>query len=217
MSNAPPPPTTKDALPPAAIPFPTSSPPDHSDDNGADASPAPLPDRRRPLYHTNSHAPFAKSAAKRQSVMGLPSIQYLQHGRLQELRPSRGVLRTDTLVQLVDLDAGFVKLGLTGTATATRPPPGSTIASMLEDLEDGGEPTSTAGKSGTSKPTPLRLPREIMRVQQLSEVDLPPSPAKPEVDRRMPWERQGVAGRNSKDEKQLRTEMLSALEGVCEK
>lgn len=56
------------------------------------------------------------------------------------------------------------------------------------------------------------------RLIELRDEDLPPSPAKPEVDRRMPWELQEGEGRRSvKDVKELRRDVLTGLEDVCER
>lgn len=94
---------------------------------------------------------------------------------------------------------------------------GSSIAAMVSEepqlrLSD----SSSSGKGlrvGTSG-------AGMIRMAMLRDEDLPPSPAKPEIDRRMPWEKLPMVDgerRSVKDAKVLRREMMGALEGVCEK
>ncbi|ORY72380.1 hypothetical protein BCR35DRAFT_307646 [Leucosporidium creatinivorum] len=169
-----------------SVPFPTT-------EEDSQQDPTPLQDPPKPtrrFYHSHSNKQFSRSAAKRQSVMQLPSIKHLQHQ--------------------------YVKMGLSGTpSTPLRP--GSTIASMVseEPEELDSDSSSAAPLKGKGK---LKLGLGA-RLLELRDEDLPPSPAKPEVDRRMPWERQGgdSSGRSVKDLKELRREVLRGLEGVCER
>ena len=62
----------------------------------------------------------------------------------------------------------------------------------------------------SSRPSTLRL-ASGGRLASLRNEDLPPSPAKPTVDRRMPWELEGASAGNVKAEKDLRREVQSAL------
>lgn len=149
------------------IPFPLSSEPQEMD------SPSPTPPQRRqlqpPRYAVGSAQPFARSAAKRQSVTELPSIAHLQHQ--------------------------FLKAGLSS-------------------------PSATAGSTTAknARVTPVRLPHIVSLRSQPAEWSFPPSPIRPEVDSRMPWERvEQKAGRSVKGENELRKEVWSALEKVCQR
>lgn len=107
----------------------------------------------------------------------------------------------------------YVKMGLSSTpSTALRP--GSTIAAMVSPDSD--SPNSNSAPKGKSN---LKLGLGA-RLTELRDEDLPPSPARPEVDRRMPWELRGEADqglRSVRDVKELRREVMSGLEGVCER
>jgi hypothetical protein len=141
--------------------------------------------------------------------MQLPSIKHLQ----VSLHPSFAVRGELQLAQLSLQQHQYVKMGLLSTpSTPLRP--GSTIAAMVsEEPEEFDSLDSNSAPKGKRK---LKLGLGA-RLMELREEDLPPSPAKPEVDRRMPWEMQDGEGRSVKDAKQLRKEVLRGLEGVCER
>ncbi|KAL8276568.1 hypothetical protein RQP46_011058 [Phenoliferia psychrophenolica] len=150
--------------------------------------------------------PFSRSAAKRQSVMALGSIKHLQHQ--------------------------FIKAGLSGPSSSSSRAasggsnsgnfaPGS-MAEEPEELDDTSSLSSptTAGEMSKRKSRIPLLGMSLSRVQGLRDEDadlLPPSPAKPVVDPRMPWEKEGERGRAVKDEKELRADVLASLEDVCER
>ncbi|KAM0749123.1 hypothetical protein T439DRAFT_327618 [Meredithblackwellia eburnea MCA 4105] len=177
---------------PSTVPFPSTS--------TSQTTAAPP---RRPLkaYASNSSQPFSRSAAKRQSVMALGSIAHLQH---QYIKLGLGALGPTT---------GATKkirpTGLAGAASLTEEP---------EELGEGHENDDNAATPLNKGVRPAKL--NLGRIQGLKEeetFELPPSPAKPQVDRRMPWEIEGETGRSVKGEKELRKEVLRGLEGVCEK
>lgn len=160
--------------------------------SGSAGDPAPTT-RRAAFYRENSFQPFSRSAAKRQSIMDLGSIKHLQH-------------------QYIKFGLGSANVG----PASARPSFGG--AAMMEEPEELDEDPG-ADKGRRKSRIPL-LAVSLGRVQGLRGEDaaeLPPSPAKPEVDRRMPWEKDGETGRSVKDEKELRRDVLATLEDVCER
>ncbi|KAI5474972.1 hypothetical protein MNV49_002156 [Pseudohyphozyma bogoriensis] len=97
----------------------------------------------------------------------------------------------------------FIKAGLTSAALSEEP----------EELEP---TTSTSSAPPTSTKGPKKLPH-LAALAKLSLEELPPSPAKPVRDSRMPWEKDGEQGKAVKGEKELRREVWNGIEDVCDK
>ncbi|SCV67764.1 BQ2448_5375 [Microbotryum intermedium] len=154
---------------------------------GGDGSPS----NSHRFYATHSAKPFARSAANRASVMILPSIEYLQHQ--------------------------YVKLGIRDKTAAKATP----LDSIQQDPDASVEGRSIQTPASYSKqllsstrrisPGPLKL-IEQQGLSRLTEDDLPPSPARPESEHRVPWE----PGRSVKDERELRAEVQHRVKAVCE-
>jgi hypothetical protein len=87
---------------------------------------------------------------------------------------------------------------------------------MVEEPDE----LSASDSEGVASPSrkPLRIGTRAGMARMWREEEMPPSPTKPEIDLRMPWERDGeTGGRSVKGERELRREVLVALEGVCDK
>lgn len=139
------------------------------------------------FYASQSLQPFSRSAAKRTSVMALGSIQHLQHQ--------------------------YTKLGITGPAPLRSSGRVSAfVGNLVEEPEE-----MDAGEGEGRKKRPQKLKMGFAGRLAAQEEELPPSPAKPEVDHRMPWEREEQGGRSVKGERELRRDVLVCLEDVCEK
>ena len=110
----------------------------------------------------------------------------------------------------------FIKAGL-GPPVPSFSPAGS-LAEEPDEMDES-ESSTPADKARRKVRVPL-LGMSLSRVQGLRDEDadlLPPSPAKPVVDPRMPWEKEGETGRAVKDERELRADVLASLEDVCER
>ncbi|GAA5900216.1 hypothetical protein JCM6882_002276 [Rhodosporidiobolus microsporus] len=143
-------------------------------------------------YATHSSRAFSRSAQKRQSVMALPSIAHLQHG--------------------------FARLSLQQQQGESKGKPRS-VAEMV-----GGplsvEEATAARRRARERRSFIAGQGELQEEpeEEGEEVLLGPEPDKPQRDTRMPWEKDGLEGGTAvKGEKELRREVLDALEAVCER
>ncbi|KDE04104.1 hypothetical protein MVLG_05474 [Microbotryum lychnidis-dioicae p1A1 Lamole] len=154
---------------------------------GGDGSPS----NGHRFYATHSDKPFARSAANRASVMTLPSIEYLQHQ--------------------------YVKLGIRDKTAAKATPPESVQQDPHASMEShpihipGSESNRLLSSPRRVSPGPLKL-IEQHGLSRLTEDDLPPSPARPEQEHKVPWEQ----GRSVKDERELRAEVQHRVKTVCQ-
>lgn len=128
--------------------------------------------------------------------MALPSIEHLQHQ--------------------------YAKLGLsslagprraTSTTTITGPKRGNTLVGRQGWSLLPGMGPSHAGEGFAL----TEEPEEAHEGHEHGYGALPPSPVKPQMDTRQPWERDGREGRSVKDERSLRRAVLQGLEVVCDR
>ncbi|SCZ93677.1 BZ3500_MvSof-1268-A1-R1_Chr6-3g08815 [Microbotryum saponariae] len=143
------------------------------------------------FYATHSDKPFARSAANRASVMTLPSIEYLQHQ--------------------------YVKLGIRDKTAAKATPLESVQQDPHASMDShpihmpGSESNRLLSSPRRVSPGPLKLIQQH-GLSRLTEDDLPPSPARPEQEHKVPWEQ----GRSVKDERELRAEVQHRVKTVCQ-
>ncbi|GAA6008535.1 hypothetical protein JCM10207_007148 [Rhodosporidiobolus poonsookiae] len=172
-----------------------SSPPLAFPSTESSDSPAPTPPKppRRP-YATHSSREFSRSALARQSVTALPSIKHLQHN--------------------------FARLGLQGQSQAAGAGQPRSVAEMVGGL------SADEVREARRKSSALRrslawaegtLAEEDEGEHEGAEAwDLGPEPEKPQVDARLPWEKDD-AGPAVMGERALRDEVLEVLESVCDR
>lgn len=150
----------------------------------------------------SSDLPPAK--ASRKTFYASPSLQPF----------SRSAAKRSSVMALGSiqyLQHQYTKLGIAGPAPL-RPSGGvsSLVGSLVEEPEE-----VEVGDAGKKRPRKLKM--GMVGRLLVEEEELPPSPAKPEVDHRMPWDRAERGGRSVKGERELRRDVLVCLEAVCEK
>lgn len=161
--------------------------------------------KQKPLYRTNNSntsRPFASSASKRSSVQALTSIQYLQHS--------------------------FSKMGLQNSNSFGS---NNDLMEEPEEMNDKENEREVGGQVGSSNSgiNAGNLRKKINRGLRISsstnqqeqfQLNLPPTPTKPNMIRKLPWELKGNKLKEKKNvptTKEIKLEIIDALNLLIDK
>lgn len=162
---------------------------------------------QKPLYLTNNSStsrPFASSASKRSSVQALTSIEYLQHN--------------------------YSKMGLQNSNINSFGPGGlMEEPEEMDDKENEREATTRQGDNSSSSNAGimrkkinrgLRISSSTNQQEQQFQLNLPPTPTKPNMIRKLPWELKGNKLKEKKNvlsTKEIKLGIVDALNLVIDK